>query len=300
MRGGENGRGATEWRAVGQNTVTRGVVLSGGGVAGVAWELGLIAGLRARGVDLREADLIVGTSAGSVVGSILRAGDVDASYASVFEPVDDAPPPGDPLRAERLMAAFAEAAAGGGGEQAVRARIGALARTAEGTGSEEQNIARIARLLPPGGWPDRLRVTAVDAVDGSFVLFDAASGVPFERAVAASCAVPVVFPAITIDGRTYTDGGVRSVTNADAAADVDRLLVIACSVEPASSPAGPTLPEVIRSLKGSTEVMVIQADEESTRAFGADTPSVSTRLASAEAGRRQADDVAEAVRAFWG
>src|SRR5262249_10866693 len=59
-------------RAVGSGQtegMTRGVVLGGGGIAGVAWEAGIVIGLRRAGVDLSSADVIVGTSAGSIVGS---------------------------------------------------------------------------------------------------------------------------------------------------------------------------------------------------------------------------------------
>ena len=61
---------------------TRALVLGGGGVAGIAWELGLLSGWAGEGVDVREADLVVGTSAGSVVGAQLR---LDGDLQSLFE-----------------------------------------------------------------------------------------------------------------------------------------------------------------------------------------------------------------------
>src|ERR1700680_4535585 len=67
----------------------RALVLGSGGVTGVAWELGVLAGLAAHGVDLTEADLVVGTSAGSVVGAQLTSGVSLADlYASQLVPPD--------------------------------------------------------------------------------------------------------------------------------------------------------------------------------------------------------------------
>ncbi|MCH7719085.1 MAG: patatin-like phospholipase family protein, partial [Chloroflexi bacterium] len=53
---------------------TRALVLGGGGPVGIAWEAGIIKGLLDGGVDATEADLIVGTSAGSVVGTQIASG----------------------------------------------------------------------------------------------------------------------------------------------------------------------------------------------------------------------------------
>jgi NTE family protein len=112
--------------------------------------------------------------------------------------------------------------------------------------------------------------------------------------------VPGVFPPVTIDGRPYMDGGMRSGTNADVVADHERILVIACGPEAPQSGMGPTLSGVVQQLRGRADVLVIQADEASTRAFGENSLLLSTRTASAEAGRAQAERVADEVRAFWG
>ena len=65
------------------------LVLGGGGITGIAWMLGLLKGLRERGVDLTGADTVLGTSAGSVVGAQLTSGhDVDELYAEQLRPAD--------------------------------------------------------------------------------------------------------------------------------------------------------------------------------------------------------------------
>jgi len=94
--------------------------------------------------------------------------------------------------------------------------LGKLALAAS-TPPEERSVAWFARELGATRWPAVLRVSAVDAESGELRIFDAASGVPLERAVAASCCVPGIFAPVSIEGRRYIDGGVRSGTHADLA-----------------------------------------------------------------------------------
>jgi NTE family protein len=105
---------------------TRALVLGGGGVAGIAWELGLLSGWAAEGVDVTAADLVVGTSAGSVVGAQLRLdGDLQTLYArQLLPPVGEMKVEFDGVS---TMTAFADAMKGATGEQDARARLGALA-----------------------------------------------------------------------------------------------------------------------------------------------------------------------------
>src|SRR4029077_19401592 len=88
--------------------------------------------------------------------------------------------------------------------------------------------AVIGQGLARSEWPEqRLVITAVDAESGEPRAFDRDSGGGLIDAVAASCARPLVWPPITIGGRRYIDGGVRSATNADLAAGCDRVVVLA-------------------------------------------------------------------------
>src|SRR5262249_32647760 len=99
-----------------------------------------------------------------------------------------------------------------------RARIGAVA-LAGGTVAEGDRRGGVEGRRPVREWPRRrLLVTAVDAGSGEFVVFDRDSGVGVVDAVGASCAVPGVWPPVTINGRRYVDGGVRSAANVDLAA----------------------------------------------------------------------------------
>jgi NTE family protein len=278
---------------------SRALVLGGGGIAGVGWELGLLAGLAARGVDVRAADLVVGTSAGSVVGALVATGrDLEELYAAQLLPVPADEPTVD-VDAMALMTAIGAALAGAAGEREARARVGELALHAD-TVPEADRRAAIASRIGDPSWPaQRLVVTAVDTADGAFTTFDAASGVPLLDAVTASCAVPGVWPPITVGGRRYMDGGMRSATNADLAAGCDRVLVVAPVEGFADSPLGPGFTAELDALRRDGDVHVVVADAAAREAFGANPLDPRTREPSARAGRAQADAVLAGVRGFW-
>jgi NTE family protein len=274
------------------------LVLGGGGVTGIAWELGLLAGLADAGVDLTAADLVVGTSAGSIVGAqVTCGGELGTLFARQLEP-----PPAE--RAARLrrstMAQWAWAfVRTRGDDEAFRRRIGALALAAEEAGatpSEEEQLRVIASRLVGTEWPDRpLVLTAVDAHTGEFRTFDRDSGVPLLQAVAASCAVPGVYPPVTIDGRRYVDGGMRSPANADLAEGYDRVVVLA----PISRGAGP-LTSVDAQVTGMVaRVAVVSPDEASKRVIGKNVLDPAARAASARAGRAQAMTAVERITDVW-
>ncbi|SCG35716.1 patatin-like phospholipase family protein [Micromonospora coxensis] len=275
----------------------RAVVLGGGGVTGVAWEWGLLAGLARRGVELAGADLVVGTSAGSVVGAQWCAGrGVREGYEAQL-----APPEGE-VAARFSVAVVARLVwAGGRGRDAVRARarIGAMAVAAR-TGSEAARRAVIEARLPVRRWPARrLLVTAVDAASGEFVVFDADSGVSLVDAVGASCAVPGVWPPVTIGGRRFVDGGVRSAVNADLAVGARRVVVLA----PTTAAFGP-MPRVsaqVAALRAAgARVVVVSPDRVARAAIGRNVLDPARRAAAARAGWAQAASVAGEVAAVWG
>ena len=278
---------------------TRALVLGGGGVAGIAWELGLLSGWAADGVDVAGADLVVGTSAGSIVGTLLRTGaDLQARYEAQLGPVP-ASEPSVPFDGLAMMAAFGEALAGVTGQQEARARIGRLALRASTVPEGERRAIIESRIGDPE-WPAaRLVVTAVDTADGGFLPFDASSDVRLLDAVAASCAVPSVWPPITIGDRRYMDGGMRSITNADLVTGCEKVLVVSPTGGFPNSPLGPTLDQEVELLRKDADVLVVLADEVALAAFGSNPLDPLTREPSARAGRDQAVATVDAVRAFW-
>jgi NTE family protein len=115
--------------------------------------------------------------------------------------------------------------------------------------------------------------------------------------VAASCAVPGVWPPVTINGRRYMDGGVRSLTNADVAAGHDRVLVLVLRAMTDQDRA--RLDKELAALGPEAVSLVIEVDEPSRLAMGPNPLDAHFREASARAGSVQALSVAEEVRQFW-
>jgi NTE family protein len=273
------------------------LVLGGGGLTGIAWELGLLKGVLDAGIDLGTADLVVGTSAGSVVGSLIRS---DLDLGKLVE-MQRSPELAAKERAvdfdlERMAAAFTGLVEGAQSPKELRRRIGAVALSAP-TVSESERLEIISSRLPRHQWPARpLLITAVDTASGDPVVWDRDSGVPLVLAVAASCAVPGVWPPVTIDGRRYMDGGVRSGTNADLAAGHGVVVVLAPI---AGNTLGGSLEDEIASLGPEAKVLVISPDPAALDAIGPNPLDPSRRAPAVAAGLAQAGSVAEAVREVW-
>jgi NTE family protein len=280
--------------------VSRGLVLGGGGIAGIAWEIGMLAGLAEAGVDATGADLVVGTSAGSVVGTLVRTDGVDIATLYANQLVPDKHSAEQPVTfdGQRMAADFAAAMSGTTSARQARARIGALALAAP-TVDEQQRHEIIAARLPSHDWPtERLLITAVAVDTGEAAVFDRTSGVGLVDAVAASCAVPGVWPPTTINGRRYMDGGVRSLTNADLAKSCDRVLIVAPMSIPSGGPMR-TIEDEVALLAPDREVFVIRADDPAMAAFGTNPLDPATRVPSARAGYQQAATIVDAVKQFW-
>ena len=280
------------------------LVLGGGGVTGIAWELGLLHGLAGAGVDLATADLVVGTSAGSVVGAQVRSGSSLAElYAGQLRPATgELAASLGPLTLLRMAPAMLLPGSG----EAKRRRVGAMALRAHppaAPGEEEPRVEVIrGRLRTPSGddpaWPDRdLVVTAVDARSGELARLTRDCGVPLVRAVAASCAVPLVWPPVVLDGRPYVDGGLRSTANADLVEGYDRVVVLA---------------PIPRSLSRATSVaaqlervapersVVVSPDEQAVRDIGRNVLDPAKRADAARTGLRQAVAEVARVAEVWG
>jgi NTE family protein len=163
---------------------------------------------------------------------------------------------------------------------------------------ESERRAVIEQRLPNRSWPERrLIITAVDAETGELRAFDRDSGVPLPDAVAASCAVPLVWPPITINGRRYIDGGVRSIANADLASGCDRVVVLA-PVTLALRRSG-RIDRQLALLGPQLRSVVVSPDAQARKAIGSNVLDPAHRAASARAGRVQAAGVADAVAAVW-
>lgn len=260
------------------------VVLAGGGVTGIAWETGVLLGLERAGHDcVGRADLIVGTSAGSTVGAqVLSHLTLEDLYRQ--QTADDHGEITPEINVELLARILGELALGGTSSDDRRREIGTLALGARTVTPEERRRV-IEWRLPTHDWPSRpLVLTAIHARSGEFVTWDKTSGVSLVDAVASSCAVPGVWPCVTIDGRQYYDGGLRTSTNAHLAAGHDRVVIIAPLAQGITSLIQQEIDDL--QAQGAT-VSFITTDDEAKAAMGVNALDPTFRRVSAEQGLRQ-------------
>jgi NTE family protein len=206
----------------------------------------------------------------------------------------------------KLMAVMAEAGANQD-ELAGRAAIGRFALEADAL-PEEQFVAGFG-YLRTDEWPERYACTAVDAETGEFVVWDVKSGAPLERAVASSCAVPGIFAPITINGRRYIDGGMRSGTNADLAKGHDLVLIVSL-MSPQRMAAAPGDPRAARYLAriesehkvladSGARVETVGPDAQAASALGMNLMDATRAPAAALEGVRQGEAMAAEIDALW-
>jgi NTE family protein len=280
-------------------TTKRALVLAGGGLAGIAWETGILRGIAdespATAQELLDADVLVGTSAGSTVAAQLGSGlglDVLFDRQTTESSAEINPAVG----IEEVIELFVNAMMTPNLSTAEKLqKIGAVALSTQ-TVTEAVRRDVIARRLPSHDWPDRvLRISAIDIETGELVAFDRTSGVGLVDAVAASCAVPGVWPPVTIGDRRYMDGGVGSIVNMTLAGDCDGVVVLVPSGASAPSPFGSGAAEEIAKFGRAFGVF---ADDDSLAAFGRNPLDPACRKPSALAGREQGRRLAAAVAEF--
>lgn len=287
-------------------TTKRALVLGGGGIAGIAWETGVLRGIAdespAAARLLTASDVLVGTSAGSAVAAQLGGGGtLDALFERQIAETSAEIDSGVDVAAitELFLAAMAEPY-----EESVdmtRQRMQRIGAVALATKTVPAPVRRgvIAQRLPSHDWPDReLRLTAIDVATGELTVFDRESGVDLVDAVAASCAVPGAWPPVAIAGRHYMDGGVASSVNLAVAADCAAAVVLVPSGVDAPSPFGPGPAAEVSSFPGAA--FAIFADGESLAAFGPNPLDPDCRIPSALAGREQGRRQAAALAEFLG
>lgn len=280
----------------------RALVLAGGGLAGIAWETGVLQGISDEVPEAGEAligsGVLVGTSAGSTVAAQLGSG---LPVAELFDRqvAGDSREihPGVSVEAITDLFLTAMLIPDVTKEQKLQ-KIGAVATSTE-TVPEAVRREVIAHRLPSHDWPQRtLRVTAIDINTGELVVFDNSSGVDLVDAVAASCAVPGVWPPVTIGDRRFMDGGVGSTVNMSAARDCGVAVALVPSGQDSPSPWGTAAAEEIDAFPGAS--LAVFADAESLAAYGPNPLDPACRAPSAQAGRAQGRREASRVARFLG
>lgn len=268
------------------------LVLAGGGVLGIAWETGFLAGLESQGVVVTNADYILGTSAGAVVAVQSTATSMKKLYRDQVDGTGAYEPPITDVDVPKMLEEWRDIVENTPDAVECRKIVGSWALEKDRV-PEPERLAIIKSRLPSHEWPEKLiGITVIQADTGEFKVWNKFSGVSLVDAVAASCSVPRVWPAVTIDGTRYYDGGLRSNTNTDMAEGYAKVLVLKVSDLPDQ-------PDV-RDISDASEVYTITLDEASARVRGENPMNPDLRSTVAKAGYAQGVRMADDVRAFWG
>jgi NTE family protein len=287
----------------------RALVLGGGGSAGNAWLIGVIAGLVEAGLDVTQADLVIGTSAGSTAAAQITSATPAELLAAILSEVPPQRIAHANSDAEQVRRSVAEAmerrsriVAASTDAADLRRKLGAAAleMAAAANGSARWR-ATVAARLPSSHWPEQaMHITAVDARTGEPVVFDRHAGVDLVDAIAASCASGFAY---TIGEGQYIDGGFRAnADNADLAAGYSRVLVLSPFGGRSLNPVewGNHLATQIDELRtGGSKVETIFPDSKSLTAFGDNMMDLSARPPSAQAGYGQGKALAGQLIEFW-
>jgi NTE family protein len=290
---------------------TRALVLAGGGAAGNAWEIGLIAGLAEAGVDVTEADLVIGTSAGATVAAQVTSERPPAElYAAILNEVPQ--PRAGGARRERSRAAalsgpsyleWSNAVIASAQDPSdMRRKMGAAALQRDSSDGADGARWRdvVAARLPSRHWPQqRVLITAVDARTGEPVVFDRHSGVDLVDAVAASTSAMTPYP---IGEHRYLNGGYRRSENADLAAGYGSVVVLSPFGGRTRMPLewGMDLATQVDELRaGGSRVETVFPDGGAGDVFDANALDPSTRLQAARGGYDQGQGLAELLAHRW-
>ena len=281
-------------------TSKRALVLAGGGIAGIAWETGILQGIADESPETAEAllaaDVLVGTSAGSTVSAQIGSGlPLEALFERQVGVQSAELDPG--VSIDTVTELFVKAVLTPNTTKAQKLQqIGAVALSAATVDPAVRRKVIEARL-PSHDWPSRmLRISAVDIDTGELVTLDRDSGVSLVDAVEASCAVPAVWPIVTIGGRRFMDGGIGSAVNMVLAADCDTVVALVPQGRSTPSPFGTGAAQEVDGFDGRS--LGIFADDESLAAFGENPLDPACRVPSAQAGRAQGRRVATEVAKF--
>ncbi|WP_261851213.1 patatin-like phospholipase family protein [Clostridium folliculivorans] len=280
--------------------LTRALVLGGGGSMGIGWETGYLEGLADGGVDTRIADLIVGTSAGSQVGTLVAS---NLSWNDIWERLID--PKHQQIEESPssnlgpVFERYDEIAASSKTPHEWIERIGELAIETKII-PESNQLSRIENKITGLHWAESLRIAAIDLATSERVVWGPNSGVELLRAVAASSSLPGVWPPTTIGSRKYFDGGAHSMENADVAEGANKVLILSVGL-PVKTPY--TLEGQIRNLQESgSEVELIKPDKNTYSALqklGGNPVDPKIRPVIAACAREQGRKDAERLASFW-
>ncbi len=282
-----------------------GLSLGGGGIWFISWQVAYLFELASAGIDVTGADRVVGTSAGSVVSSVLEAGNLSRLHTELkvlakLPKLIGVLAPASKLSTSQEFARDLFGSAGDADPERIRS-IGhaALAAATPSAGTMSRNIGLV---LGSRSWPSSsLHVTCVDAFTGERCVVTSRSQVPLPRAVAASSAVPGLFAPQPLADRRCMDGGVSgSGTHLDLLAGARRALVVSLTdgsdvVEPMMTISPGDIEAEFAALRGSGTELKVCTPEAVDPDRLMDPSAVPDAIAM---GRRQAGADADELREF--
>lgn len=291
----------------------RAIAFGGGGEWFVAWMLGYAYGLKENGVDLSEADVTIGTSAGSLVGTAVKSEHLwrlphgleflgkHPSLANKILSISAGAP--SQKRAEDVIAAATSV------DQKSFQEIGRAAMAAHNSPAEAY-AEGLHRMLGSNDWPEGHFTTAVDCYTGEPLIVSKSDGIPIATACAASSSVAGINGPVWLDERYCMDGGLStSSTHAEALAGAKVVLILTMFDFEANPPK--KIPgvfgiaerihpgtanreaEALRK-QGSTVHVAVASPDPTTNFMDA-----ATVLQGMEDGKKRGAEEAETVGAIW-
>lgn len=274
------------------------IVLGGGGSLAIGWELGYLLTLSSQGIDVRHADLMIGTSGGAQAATVLTSDkSFDVIYDEQIAPKSNETPPVKDMSGIFERYAQIQEHSKSPKEWIENYSVYALE---DHKFNESVHITRLEHRIKGIEWPSNLMITAINARKAERVVLTSDSQVNLHRAMASSGSLPGVWPATTIEGDKHFDGGCHSMENADLAKGAKKVLILATNL-PISTPY--KLEDAIKELEESgAKVKLITPSKavfDKLNELGGNTVDPSIRPDIFKAGEAQALEDVEKIRSFW-
>lgn len=273
----------------------RALVLGGGGITGIAWESGVLAALIENGMKISQIDKIFGTSAGAFVGAVLSNNQDMKSYYHYLNENKD---PNEQTKLKKEVYEMWRQAyiQGGNNQESIGRLLGEMIDQVQPVISMKERKKAIAKRLNDSKWTSQLVITAINARTGQLETINQQIGMDLIDSVAASEAVPGLWPHVTMTGKDYIDGGMVSSTNACLAKDFKQILIIA----PLTQKIG-KLPNVFDdeiTLSNTSDVYTITPDEFSKSIIGDNIYDASVIIEVGNAGYEQGKRLVKEIEAL--
>lgn len=274
------------------------IVLGGGGSLAIGWELGYLSALSEDGINIRQADVVIGTSGGAQAATgITSQKSWEEIYNEQIAPKSDETPPSSNMSDIFSRYKEIQETSDTPKEWIENYSVYALEHNKF---DESVHINRLKNRIKMNEWPENLMITAINVDKAERVALTTNSNVDIHTAMAASGSLPGVWPTTTINGVKHFDGGCHSMENADLAKGAKKVLILATNL-PVTTPY--KLKDAIQELEqsGSEVILITPSDEVLAKLneLGGNTVDPSIRPDMFELGTIQGHSDANRIKEFW-